>query len=38
MLGLNKADLSAKSLNRRAIEKMQADGKLGTGTITGEPD
>lgn len=38
MTTLNKANLSTKSLHRRIIEKLQADGKLVNGTITGSPD
>ena len=37
MLGLNKADLSIKSLHKRVLEKLAADGVL-TGSITGIPD
>ena len=35
---LNTADLSSKSLVKRAIEKAQADGKLGSGNISGTPE
>jgi len=35
---VNRADFTSKSLTKRSIEKAWADGKLGTGTITGEPD
>lgn len=35
---LNKADLTVKSLERRVIERLLADGKIGTGTISGTPD
>ena len=34
---LNKADLSVKSLNRRIMEKLLADGHL-EGSISGTPD
>lgn len=38
MTGLNKADLPAKSLHRRILERLAADGVIGNGTISGEPD
>ena len=34
---LNTANLSIKSLQRRIIEKLVADGKVSVGTITGVP-
>lgn len=37
MTALNKADLSVKSLHRRILEKLIADGKI-SGTISGAPD
>lgn len=37
MVALNKANLSVKSLHRRVIEQLQADGVL-VGTIAGSPD
>jgi len=37
MIALNKMDLSVKSLQRRVMEKLIADGVLA-GTITGIPD
>jgi hypothetical protein len=37
MIALNKTDLSTKSLQRRILERLIADGKL-IGTITGTPD
>jgi hypothetical protein len=37
MTALNKANLSTKSLHRRVIERLIADGKL-VGTPTGTPD
>lgn len=37
MLVLNTANLSVKSLHKRTMEKLQADGKLPTGTISGTP-
>ncbi|KKM14920.1 hypothetical protein LCGC14_1701240 [marine sediment metagenome] len=37
MRALNKADLSAKSLHRRIIEKLISDGHL-VGSISGAPD
>lgn len=38
MTALNKANLSTKSLHKRIIEQLQADGRLGAGTINGSPD
>lgn len=36
---LNKANLSTKSLERRALEFLVAEGKItAAGTITGSPD
>lgn len=37
MIALNKANLSVKSLHRRVIEQLIADGKLA-GTVSGSPD
>ena len=37
MVALNKLDLSVKSLQRRVLERLIADGKL-VGTVTGTPD
>jgi hypothetical protein len=37
MRALNKADLSVKSLQRRILERLVADGALA-GTISGTPD
>lgn len=37
MVALNKANLSVKSLQRRVLERLIADGKLA-GSITGSPD
>lgn len=37
IIGLNKANLSTNSLERRILAKCQQDGKLGAGTITGTP-
>lgn len=37
MSGLNSANLSTKSLYKRVVERLQADGKLPAGTITGTP-
>ncbi len=37
MRSLNKADLSTKSLHRRVMEKLIADGRLA-GSISGTPD
>lgn len=34
MKALNTADLSVRSLNQRIIEKLQADGYLGSGSIS----
>jgi hypothetical protein len=35
---LNKANLSIKSLERRALEKLQADGRISAGSVTGSPE
>lgn len=35
---LNKADLSVKSLHRRIMERLQADGLVGAGVVAGTPD
>jgi hypothetical protein len=37
MIALNKANLSIKSLHRRVLEHLIADGKLA-GSVEGEPD
>lgn len=37
MRALNTANLSAKSLHRRVLERLVADGVIG-GTISGVPD
>lgn len=37
MNGLNKADLSVKSLHKRIMERLLSDGHLA-GTISGTPD
>ena len=37
MTTLNSANLSVKSLYKRTIEKLQADGRLPAGTISGTP-
>lgn len=37
MRGLNKADLSVKSLHRRILERLIADGVV-SGTVGGVPD
>ena len=34
---LNTANLSTKSLERRVVERCQADGKIGAGSMTGSP-
>ena len=36
--GLNKANMSTKSMEKRVLEKLIADGYLSAGTITGSPD
>ena len=38
MRALNKADLSAKSLHRRVLERLVTDGRLADGTFAGLPD
>jgi hypothetical protein len=35
---LNTANLSIKSLQRRVLERMVADGFLAAGSVTGTPD
>ena len=37
MIGLNKANLSTNSLQKRIMDKLVSDGKLG-GTVSGSPD
>lgn len=37
MTQLNKLDLSVKSLHKRILERLVADGKL-SGSVTGAPD
>lgn len=37
MVALNKANLATKSLHRRILERLQADGYV-SGTISGSPD
>jgi hypothetical protein len=37
MIALNKANLTIKSLQRRILEKLVADGKLA-GSVAGTPD
>jgi hypothetical protein len=37
MVSLNKANLTVKSLQRRILEKLTADGKMA-GAVTGIPD
>ena len=37
IIALNKTDLSVKSLQRRIMERLIADGHIG-GTISGSPD
>lgn len=37
MVALNKANLSIKSLQRRILERIVADGKI-VGAVTGVPD
>jgi len=37
MTSINKANLTVKSLHRRMLEKLIADGKL-SGSISGTPD
>lgn len=38
MVTLNKADLSANSLHRRALNRLATDGVIEVGTVTGTPD
>lgn len=35
---VNTANLTIKSLQKRILEKLSADGKLPPGTVTGTPD
>lgn len=37
MIALNKANLTIKSLQRRVLEKLSADGRI-VGTVSGTPD
>src|SRR3990167_2117307 len=37
MVALNTANLATKSLQRRILEQLVADGKLTRGTVTGAP-
>jgi hypothetical protein len=37
IVALNKVNLSTTSLEKRLIQRCQADGKLGAGTIVGVP-
>lgn len=38
MKQLNTANLTTKSLHKRVLEKLSADGKIPPGTTTGTPD
>jgi hypothetical protein len=38
MRTLNTANLSTKSMQKRILEKLVADGKVPSGTVTGTPD
>lgn len=38
MVALNKADLSAISLQRRILQQLVKDGKLPAGNVTGSPE
>jgi hypothetical protein len=38
MRTLNTANLTTKSLQKRVLEKLAADGKIPGGTVTGTPD
>lgn len=38
LAALNTANLSTKSLQRRILERLVADGYLPAGTVTGTPD
>lgn len=38
MKSLNTANLTTKSLQKRVLEKLSADGKIPPGTTTGTPD
>lgn len=38
MRTLNTANLSTKSLHKRVLEQLKADGKIPGGSVTGTPD
>lgn len=38
MRTLNTANLTTKSLQKRVLEKLSADGKIPGGSVTGTPD
>lgn len=38
MRSLNTANNSTKSMHKRILEKLSADGKIPAGTVTGAPD
>src|SRR5262245_12487102 len=38
MRGLNKSNNSVKSMQKRILEQLAADGYLGAGTVTGTPE
>jgi len=38
IIALNKVNLSTTSLEKRVLQKCQADAKLGAGTISGSPE
>ncbi len=38
MRALNKTNLSTKSLHRRILERLRADGRIDAGPVTGSPD
>jgi hypothetical protein len=35
---LNTANLTTKSLQKRILEQLEKDGKIGTGNVSGTPD
>ena len=38
MVALNRADLTTRSLYKRVLERLAADGVIAPGTVTGAPE
>jgi len=38
MIGLNKVNLTTRSLHQRVLDRLLADGKIPTGTVAGTVD